>query len=70
VDEVLSVGDSRFQEKCLTRMNSFQELGTTIVIVTHNMETIKHFCSRALWLDHGQVGAIGTTAEVIKGYIG
>jgi ABC-2 type transport system ATP-binding protein/lipopolysaccharide transport system ATP-binding protein len=70
VDEVLSVGDSRFQEKCLARMNSFQELGTTIVIVTHNMETIKHFCSRALWLDHGQVGAIGTTAEVIKGYIG
>jgi homopolymeric O-antigen transport system ATP-binding protein len=70
VDEVLSVGDSRFQEKCLARMNSFQELGTSIVIVSHNMETVKNFCSRALWLNHGQAEVIGPVSEVIKGYIG
>lgn len=70
VDEVLSVGDSRFQEKCLERMNSFQEEGTTIVIVSHSMQTIKNFCSRALWLEHGQPGAIGAVSEVISSYTG
>jgi ABC-type polysaccharide/polyol phosphate transport system ATPase subunit len=68
VDEVLSVGDSRFQDKCLARMNSFQEQGTTTVIVSHSMETIQNFCTRALWLDHGQAGAIGVVAEVIQAY--
>ncbi len=70
VDEVLSVGDSHFQEKCLARMNSFQEQGTTIVIVSHNMETIKSFCSRALWLEQGQAGAIGAVSEVVASYTG
>lgn len=70
VDEVLSVGDSYFQEKCLARMNSFQAQGTTIVIVSHNMETIKNFCSRALWLEQGQAGAIGSVSEVVASYTG
>jgi ABC-2 type transport system ATP-binding protein len=68
VDEVLSVGDSRFQEKCLDRMNSFQAEGTTIVIVSHSMQTIQNFCSRALWLEQGQPGAIGAVSEVISRY--
>jgi ABC-type polysaccharide/polyol phosphate transport system ATPase subunit len=70
VDEVLSVGDSRFQEKCLERINSFQALGTTTVIVSHSMQTIQNFCSRALWLDQGRAGAIGDVTEVIKSYTG
>ena len=68
VDEVLSVGDSRFQEKCLARMNAFQEQGTTIVIVSHSMQTIQNFCSRALWLEQGKEGAIGSVSEVIASY--
>ena len=68
VDEVLSVGDSRFQEKCLDRMNSFQVEGTTIVIVSHSMQTIQNFCSRALWIEQGQPGAIGAVSEVISSY--
>lgn len=68
VDEVLSVGDSHFQEKCLTRMNSFRALGTTIIIVSHNMNTIESFCNHALWIDHGQIKAIGDVSEVVAQY--
>ena len=70
VDEVLSVGDTRFQEKCLDRMNSFQRQGTTIVIVSHTMGTIQNFCRRALWLDSGQIRAMGEVNEVVARYIG
>ncbi len=70
VDEVLSVGDSQFQEKCLDRMNSYQKQGTTIVIVSHNMGTIQNFCSRALLLEHGRTVALGNVSEVIQHYTG
>jgi ABC-type polysaccharide/polyol phosphate transport system ATPase subunit len=70
VDEVLSVGDSNFQEKCLARMNTYQQQGTTIVIVSHSMETIKTFCSRALLLDHGRTTALGDVQEVVQHYTG
>ncbi len=68
VDEVLSVGDTRFQAKCLERMNSFREQGTTIMIVSHSMETIRNFCSRAVWLDHGIARIIGEVNEVVDQY--
>lgn len=69
VDEVLSVGDTSFQEKCLARMFSFQEQGTTIVIVSHSMATIENFCDRALWLDKGEIQSIGSVSEVIDHYL-
>lgn len=69
VDEVLSVGDTSFQEKCLARMFSFQEDGTTIVIVSHSMATVENFCDRALWLDQGQVRSVGAVSEVIDDYL-
>lgn len=68
VDELLSVGDTRFQYKCLERMNEFQKEGTTIVIVSHSMDTIRSFCSRALWLKHGRVMCIGPVDEVVATY--
>jgi ABC-2 type transport system ATP-binding protein/lipopolysaccharide transport system ATP-binding protein len=68
VDEVLSVGDSRFQQKCLDRMYGFQSQGTTVVIVSHSMATIETFCSRAMWLDHGEMQACGDVSEVIQHY--
>lgn len=70
VDEVLSVGDGSFQEKCLARMNSFQQQGTTIVIVSHSMQTIQNFCSRALLLDHGRTVVVGDVSNVIRHYTG
>ena len=69
VDEVLSVGDSAFQQKCLDRMYSFQEQGTTIVLVSHSMSTVVSFCNRAIWLDRGEMKALGSTREVIRRYM-
>lgn len=68
VDEVLSVGDTRFQYKCLKRMNEFRKQGTTILLVSHSMDTIQSFCNRAVWLERGQVQAIGPAAEVVQSY--
>jgi ABC-type polysaccharide/polyol phosphate transport system ATPase subunit len=69
VDEVLSVGDVQFQQKCLDRMISFRQSGTTIVIVSHDLGTVQSFCDQVMWLDHGEVQAIGDPEEVIDKYI-
>lgn len=69
VDEVLSVGDAAFQQKCLDRMYDYQQHGSTILIVSHGMATIESFCDRAMWLDSGQVRIIGPAKGVIQRYI-
>lgn len=69
VDEMLSVGDARFARKCLERMYSFQQQGTTILIVSHSMSTIETFCERALWLQNGLPRRMGSVAEVIQDYV-
>jgi len=68
VDEVLSVGDERFQEKCAARMTEFRQQGTTILLVTHDSRLVMSMCDRALWLDHGRVGAVGPVDQVISAY--
>jgi len=68
IDEVLSVGDASFQEKCIHRMNSFRDQGTTIVFVSHALETVKSFCERAAWLDQGTLQAIGPSDAVAQEY--
>lgn len=68
VDEVLSVGDTAFQEKCINRMNGFLDKGTTIIIVSHSLPTIHSFCHRALWLDKGEVKYIGGVDAAIQEY--
>jgi ABC-2 type transport system ATP-binding protein/lipopolysaccharide transport system ATP-binding protein len=69
VDEVLSVGDTRFQEKCLDRMFTFQSEGTTIVFVSHSLSTVESFCDQVLWLDGGQAQALGPAPQVIDRYM-
>jgi ABC-2 type transport system ATP-binding protein len=69
IDEVLSVGDAFFQEKCLAKMHEFQAAGTTIVLVSHSPALITSFCQRALWLDHGRVQGEGPAAEVVERYL-
>ncbi|MDD5367988.1 MAG: ABC transporter ATP-binding protein [Anaerolineaceae bacterium] len=69
VDEVLSVGDSSFQEKSLARIRSFQEQGATILLVSHGMETIQSMCQRAAWLDSGEICRVGDPEEVIQSYL-
>ncbi|MFZ5809331.1 MAG: ABC transporter ATP-binding protein [Chloroflexota bacterium] len=66
VDEVLSVGDIAFQEKGLNRIRQFQDQGTTIFLVSHSMETIEKMCTRAAWLNHGEIVQLGHAQEVVK----
>ena len=68
VDEVLAVGDENFQKKCFDRIELFRKEGTTIVIVAHNMQTIKEKCARVSWLDHGEIKFIGDPEEAIDKY--
>lgn len=69
VDEVLSVGDAFFQEKCQQRMHDFRQRGVTIVLVSHSADTITSFCDRALWLDHGRLVADGPAKQVVHDYM-
>lgn len=68
VDEVLSVGDMAFQEKSITRMKQIREKGTTILFVSHSLQAIKNFCSRAIWLQNGKIIMNGPTVEVTEKY--
>ncbi len=69
VDEVLAVGDESFQRKSYQRIRQFQEEGTTIVLISHSMPQVKDLCTRAAWLQHGQLQTCGNPAEVIETYL-
>jgi len=64
LDEVLSVGDAAFAQKCSERMRSFRESGATVLLVSHSIDTIRSLCQRALLLEHGNVLEIGPASEV------
>jgi ABC-type polysaccharide/polyol phosphate transport system ATPase subunit len=68
IDEVLSVGDEQFKEKCVARMREFSDHGTTVVLVTHDPALIAEQCTRAIWLDHGHLRAEGSPDEVVSRY--
>lgn len=67
-DEILSVGDTDFQAKCIKRMNYYMTHGTTIVFVSHNPEHIRQVCRQALWLEHGEMKLSGSAEEVADAY--
>jgi ABC-type polysaccharide/polyol phosphate transport system ATPase subunit len=68
LDEVLAVGDEAFQQKCHHRIQSFQQKGATVVLVSHNPGQIQALCQRAIWLDHGAVMAEGEPSAVVARY--
>lgn len=68
VDEILSVGDMAFQAKSEAKMKSMIGGGTTVLYVSHSIESIKSICSKAVWLEHGQVVKIGSAEEVCNEY--
>lgn len=70
LDEVLAVGDLRFQQKCLERMQYASKEGRTVLFVSHSMQSVTQICDRAVLLVKGKVHASGPTADVIKRYIG
>lgn len=68
VDEILGVGDEAFQKKCFNRIKQYQDDGTSIMLVSHSMETILRMCQRVAWLQHGTIMAQGDPREVIEKY--
>lgn len=68
VDEILGVGDFRFQKKCQERINELMSGGTTVLMVSHANETIKNFCDRVAWLEGGRIREIGQADEVCAHY--
>lgn len=68
VDEILAVGDFKFQQKCKARMRELMNKGTTLLFVSHNDEQVVELCKRAIWLNHGKLMADGPSAEVCREY--
>jgi lipopolysaccharide transport system ATP-binding protein len=69
VDEVLAVGDARFQKKCLGKMSDVAHEGRTVLFVSHNLGTISRLCSKSILLDKGHLICFDNTSNVIKSYI-
>ena len=69
VDEVLAVGDIDFMEKSRARMQKIMGEGSTVVLVSHDLETVRSLATRAIWMEHGKIRFQGNPAEVIDAYI-
>ncbi|MFC1856769.1 ABC transporter ATP-binding protein [Thermodesulfobacteriota bacterium] len=70
VDEVLAVGDTAFQKKCLGKMKNVASEGRTVLFVSHNMSAINNLCSRGIWIDGGRLVLEGKTNQVTQAYLG
>ena len=68
LDEVLAVGDFKFQEKSLARTKEIIGAGTTVLFVSHSIEQVRKMCNKVLWLDHGQTVMFGNAEEVCSAY--
>jgi lipopolysaccharide transport system ATP-binding protein len=69
IDEVLSVGDTEFQQRCVERMLGFRRAGVPIVFVSHNLVAIQALCSQAVMLERGRLVAAGTPQAVVERYL-
>jgi ABC-2 type transport system ATP-binding protein len=68
VDEILAVGDVSFQRRCLEKFVEFRNEGRTIVLVTHDMASVKSLCDRAIWLEHGKAVDEGDPGDLVEAY--
>lgn len=68
VDEILSVGDIKFQEKSKNKMMTMIKGGTTVLYVSHSIASIKELCSKVIWLDHGKIVKMGNAKEICDEY--
>jgi lipopolysaccharide transport system ATP-binding protein len=68
VDEVLAVGDIRFQKKCLGKMGEVARAGRTVILVSHQLNQIRRLCDRAVWVDGGMIRMAGDCAQVVSAY--
>lgn len=68
IDEALAVGDIRFQQKCYRKIQEFKDEGKTIVMCTHSLEAVNNFCNRAIWLQNGEIRAMGKPSNITEHY--
>jgi lipopolysaccharide transport system ATP-binding protein len=68
VDEILAVGDTAFQRKCMKKMEEFKKQGVTIIYVSHAMKTVSDFCERVLYLKNGEIKYTGSAQEAVSIY--
>jgi lipopolysaccharide transport system ATP-binding protein len=69
LDEVLTVGDADFRRKCHDKIRELRHDGASVVIVSHQMESIIEFCDRCIWMDNGKIEEIGLPLDIIENYI-
>lgn len=69
IDEILAVGDAHFQQKCLEKMKELKAQGKTMVFVSHNIQQVKSFCDRAVWIKEGHMIMDGTVDDVTDAYL-
>ena len=69
IDEILAVGDQHFQNKCFEKLEELRDSNTTVVIVSHSLDSVKHLCTRAIWLYKGHLQLDGAPAYVISEYL-
>lgn len=69
IDEILAVGDQAFQAKCIDRIYDMRDAGTTIVMVSHNLNVLRSLCSHLIWIDHGVMRQWGPTEQVAAEYM-
>lgn len=68
IDEILAVGDLRFQVKCREKLEEFKKQGVSIILVSHSLGDVRTFCERAIWLKDGKIAADGEPGSVIRRY--
>lgn len=66
IDEALAVGDVEFQGRCLEKMDEIARGGATVILISHDFDAVRRFCSRAVWLDDGKVRLDGRTNDVVS----
>jgi ABC-type polysaccharide/polyol phosphate transport system ATPase subunit len=69
LDEVLSVGDERFRQKCQSRMDNFWKDHATVLVVSHDLDFIKQSCTKCVWLDRGKIRVSGSPLGIINSYL-
>ena len=66
VDEILSVGDIHFKQKCEDRIRKILENGTTVILVSHDLNQVESMCNRVLWLEHGKMVKVGDAKTICE----
>ncbi|MFN3234212.1 MAG: ABC transporter ATP-binding protein [Gammaproteobacteria bacterium] len=69
IDEVLAVGDVKFQKKCIDKMMEFKRRGVTMVFVSHSMEDVNLICDRVLWIENHKIQSVGKPSELTQDYL-